>query len=122
MSLQAAFDDVSAGIDRAFDALLEIPPDARGRLYEAMRYAAIGGGKRIRPLLVIAACDLFNVDRERALRVALATGTPLLLALTPARSASARVAPDTVPASLRAIDVTSGCAADYDARLLGGAA
>jgi hypothetical protein len=57
-----------------------------------------------------------------ALRVALATGTPLLLALTPARSASARVAPDTVPASLRAIDVTSGCAADYDAWLLGGAA
>ena len=28
-----------------------------------MRYAAIGGGKRIRPLLVVAACDLFQVDR-----------------------------------------------------------
>ena len=49
-----------------------MPRDARARLYEAMRYAAIGGGKRIRPLLVVAACDLFKVDRARALRVALA--------------------------------------------------
>src|SRR3546814_1806177 len=37
-----------------------------------MRHAAIGGGKRMRPLLVVAACDLYHVDRERALRVALA--------------------------------------------------
>jgi farnesyl diphosphate synthase len=72
MTLRAALDEVGAGIDRAFDALLEIPADARARLYEAMRYAAIGGGKRIRPMLVAAACDLFKVDRERAMRVALA--------------------------------------------------
>jgi hypothetical protein len=57
-----------------------------------------------------------------ALTVALATGTPLLLALTPARSTPACVAPDAVPASLRAIDVASGCAADYDGWLLGGVA
>jgi farnesyl diphosphate synthase len=72
MPLAAALEEVGAGIDRAFDALLPIPDDARARLYEAMRYAAIGGGKRIRPLLVIAACDLFKVDRDRAMRVALA--------------------------------------------------
>jgi farnesyl diphosphate synthase len=72
MSLQAALDAVGAEIDRAFDALLGVPGDARGRLYEAMRYAAIGGGKRIRPMLVVAACDLFRVDRARASRVALA--------------------------------------------------
>lgn len=72
MPLAAALEEVGAGIDRAFDALLPIPDDARARLYEAMRYAAIGGGKRIRPLLVIAACDLFKVDRARATRVALA--------------------------------------------------
>jgi transposase len=57
-----------------------------------------------------------------ALTVALATGTPLLLALTPARSMPVRVAPDAVPAALRAIEVASGCAADYDGWLLGGAA
>jgi len=53
-----------------------------------------------------------------ALTRALATGTPLLLALTPAPS-PARVAPDAVPAPLRAIEVASGCAADYDGWLLG---
>ena len=53
-----------------------------------------------------------------ALTAALATGTPLLLALTPARAAIDRLAPDAVPAPLRAIDVGSGCAADYDAWLV----
>ena len=71
MSLRAALEAVGAETDRAFDTLLAVPADARARLYEAMRYAAIGG-KRIRPMLVVAACDLFRVDRERAMRVALA--------------------------------------------------
>jgi len=71
-TLKLALARVSADIDRAFDRLLPVPPDARGRLYEAMRYSAIGGGKRIRPLLVVAGCDLFNVARERALRAAVA--------------------------------------------------
>jgi hypothetical protein len=57
-----------------------------------------------------------------ALTRALATGTPLLLALTPARAPAACVAPDAVPAPLREIDVASGCAADYDGWLLGGVA
>jgi transposase len=52
-----------------------------------------------------------------ALTAALATGTPLLLALTPARTVPDRVALDAVPARLRAIEVASGCAADYDAWL-----
>jgi farnesyl diphosphate synthase len=72
MNLRAALGEVGAGIDRGFDALLPVPPDPRARLFEAMRYAAIGGGKRIRPMLVVAACDLFKVDRARALRAALA--------------------------------------------------
>jgi farnesyl diphosphate synthase len=59
---------VRAEIDLFFDGLLRIPSDPRARLYEAMRYAAIGGGKRLRPLLVAAACSLFHTDRRRALR------------------------------------------------------
>jgi farnesyl diphosphate synthase len=70
--LQPALAEVGAEIDRAFDSLLTVPPDGRARLYEAMRYAAIGGGKRIRPVLVIAGCDLFNVGRDRAMMTALA--------------------------------------------------
>ncbi len=70
--LKPALAEVSAEVDRAFDALLGVPEDSRARLYQAMRHAAIGGGKRIRPVLVVAACDLFNVARERAIRVGLA--------------------------------------------------
>jgi len=72
VSLKVALEQIGAEIDRAFDRLLAVPGDARGRLYEAMRYAAIGGGKRIRPLLVVAGCNLFHVARERSVRVALA--------------------------------------------------
>jgi transposase len=57
-----------------------------------------------------------------ALGAALAAGTPLLLALTPARAALARVPLNAVPTALRDIDVASGCAADYDGWLLGGVA
>lgn len=53
-----------------------------------------------------------------ALTAALATGTPLLLALAPPRGRIDRMAPDAGPAVLRAIDVGSGCAADYDGWLV----
>jgi farnesyl diphosphate synthase len=71
-SLKPALDGVAADIDRLFGILLAVPADPRARLYEAMRYAAIGGGKRLRPLLVVAGCALFHVDRQRALRAGLA--------------------------------------------------
>ncbi len=52
-----------------------------------------------------------------ALTVALASGTPLLLALTPAPVRDC-LAPEAVPALLRDLDVPSGCAADYDGWLV----
>ena len=60
---------VSADIDEFFSGLLTSTGDSRDRLYEAMRHAAIGGGKRLRPLLTTAAARLFAIDSERALRV-----------------------------------------------------
>jgi farnesyl diphosphate synthase len=66
--LHPELERVRAELDQFFEGLLRVPPDARARLYEAMRYAAIGGGKRLRPLLVAAACSLFHTDRRRALR------------------------------------------------------
>ncbi len=72
LSLKPALDAIGEAIDARFDRLLAVPDDPRSRLYEAMRHAVMGGGKRMRPLLVVASCDLFNVDRERAMRVALA--------------------------------------------------
>jgi farnesyl diphosphate synthase len=59
-------------IDSRFDALLVPPDDSRRTLYGAMRHAAIGGGKRLRPLLVCGAARLFAVDPECALRAAVA--------------------------------------------------
>ncbi|MFZ5726185.1 MAG: polyprenyl synthetase family protein [Pseudomonadota bacterium] len=67
--LRATQAEVAEGIDALFDKLLAVPADPRGPLYEAMRYAAIAGGKRLRPLLVRAAGDLFHVDRALTLRV-----------------------------------------------------
>ena len=62
----------AADIDAMFEAILPDPPDPRRRLFQAMRYAAVGGGKRLRPLLTIAASDLFGVPRESAIRAGLA--------------------------------------------------
>ena len=60
---------VSAEVDRFFGELLVVPEDGRSGLYKAMRHAAIGGGKRLRPLLTVAAARLFAIDEQRALRV-----------------------------------------------------
>jgi farnesyl diphosphate synthase len=70
--LDSEFARIRGEIDTAFAAFLAVPADPRARLYEAMRYAAMGAGKRLRPLLVAASCALFHCDRERALRVAAA--------------------------------------------------
>ena len=67
--LEAEASRVSTDVDEFFAALLPPTGDGRERLFEAMRHAAIGGGKRLRPLLTIAASRLFAIDRERALRV-----------------------------------------------------
>src|SRR5690348_7360078 len=67
--LDAEAKSVSAEVDRFFARLLSPTNDSRERFFEAMRHAAIGGGKRLRPLLTVAASRLFAIDRERALRV-----------------------------------------------------
>jgi len=63
---------IAREIDAVFDMLLPVPGDARARLIEAMRYAAIGGGKRLRPLLLTATAEMYGVDRQQALRAAAA--------------------------------------------------
>jgi farnesyl diphosphate synthase len=63
---------IAREVDAGFDLHLVVPQDSRGRLVEAMRYAAIGGGKRIRPLLLTATAELYGVDRSVAVRAALA--------------------------------------------------
>ena len=71
-ALERPLAEVACQIDYLLDQLLEVPGDPSPRLFEAMRYAAIGGGKRLRPLLACASADLFDVPRYMSLRAGLA--------------------------------------------------
>jgi farnesyl diphosphate synthase len=57
-------------VESALDAVLPASGHAPGRLHSAMRYAALGGGKRIRPLLAYAAGELVDADVYRVDAVA----------------------------------------------------
>jgi len=63
---------IAEEVDAMFDALLPVPSDARARLIEAMRYAAIGGGKRLRPLLLASVAEMYGVQRNAAIRAGVA--------------------------------------------------
>ena len=65
MTLEAYFKKQISKIDRA---LLECLPKKSGRssaLYEAMRYAVMSGGKRIRPILALAASKVVGGDEKK---------------------------------------------------------
>lgn len=66
---------LSEAAEAVGETLRELLPSGDGleaRLYEAMRYSVFGGGKRLRPFLVLTSAQIFDVPRERALRVAAA--------------------------------------------------
>ena len=70
-------DEAAAATESMLDALLsprvltgEVERPAR--LLEAMRYASLGGGKRLRPFLMIETARLFGVEGEGVLRAACA--------------------------------------------------
>ncbi len=52
-------------METALRHLLPSPDVAPARLHEAMRYAALGGGKRVRPLLAFAAGELAEAPLDR---------------------------------------------------------
>ena len=52
-------------IETVLEALLPKSSIAPTRLHEAMRYAVLGGGKRVRPLLAYAAGECCGADTER---------------------------------------------------------
>lgn len=68
------FDDWARQQLGAVEAALDawVPAGAPAGLGEAMRYAVLDGGKRLRPLLVLAACHALHGEREAALRAAAA--------------------------------------------------
>jgi farnesyl diphosphate synthase len=68
--LSAALSRVAGVVEAALEALLPPVEGAAGRLADAMRYATLGGGKRMRAFLVMQTSALFSVSETCAARVA----------------------------------------------------
>ena len=62
----------AAAVVEILDRLLPEDKLPESRLMEAMRYSTLGGGKRVRPFMVLSSAKMFNVARTCALRVAAA--------------------------------------------------
>lgn len=68
--LETYLQDYKVMVDQALDESLPIiKPE---KIYEAMRYSLMAGGKRIRPILCLAACELFGGSQEMSLPTACA--------------------------------------------------
>ena len=68
LSFQHALSRCAAETDTLLDRLLPVTATPARRVIDAMRYAALGQGKRLRPFLLVESAALFGVPRERALR------------------------------------------------------
>jgi geranylgeranyl pyrophosphate synthase len=65
-SFTAFLDEGRATVDAALDRYLPSPPACPPLLAEAMRYSLLAGGKRLRPLLVLAAANAVGAAAERS--------------------------------------------------------
>ena len=75
MNQEDLLDELSRGAEAVTGVLDNILAETNGhenRVVEAMRYASLAGGKRVRPFLVCATAALFDVEESRALRAAAA--------------------------------------------------
>ncbi|MEX2298334.1 MAG: polyprenyl synthetase family protein [Dongiaceae bacterium] len=70
--LATALAESADAVNGTLDRLLPIASGPERRLAEAMRHGVLGGGKRIRPFLVIQSAALCGAAREQGLRVAAA--------------------------------------------------
>ena len=71
-ALKVAMAEAASEVDEALDALLPREEGDERKLFAAMRYATMGGGKKMRAFLVLEGARQFGVGRESALRVAAA--------------------------------------------------
>ena len=69
---QTALGDNAKQVTDMLDALMPLTDTPEARVVEAMRYASLAGGKRVRPFLVTQSASLFGVDTTSALRAAAA--------------------------------------------------
>ncbi len=71
-SLQDEMNLVVEQVNKTIDNLLPSTDLPESRLFDAMRHGVLGGGKRLRPFLLIQCAKLFGVDSMRARRAAAA--------------------------------------------------
>jgi len=71
-SLSDGLARAAARVEAALDLLLPVGPGGQARLDAAMRYAALGGGKRLRAFLVIETAMLFDAPARGTDRTAAA--------------------------------------------------
>ncbi len=71
-TLDARLRDIADRMNAALDQLLPRVQGPEARLLEAMRYAALGAGKRLRPFLTLEAGAMFDADESALLRTAAA--------------------------------------------------
>ncbi len=72
MDFPAALAETATLTNAAIDKIIQVPAGLESRVFEAMRYAALAPGKRLRPFLVLASAQLFSVATRSALQVACA--------------------------------------------------
>lgn len=69
IAFEAALAGAAAEVEKSLDAMLPKPEGPAARLVEAMRYAVLGGGKRLRAFLAMETARLSNADPVAAVRV-----------------------------------------------------
>jgi geranylgeranyl diphosphate synthase, type II len=72
MDFSTDYNRYVARVERGLDAWLPAAGTRPARLHEAMRYSLQAGGKRLRPVIVLATAELFGVDDDAALPAAVA--------------------------------------------------
>ncbi|MEI7817111.1 MAG: polyprenyl synthetase family protein [Desulfuromonadales bacterium] len=72
MELKIYLKEQCARVDAALDRFLPMETELPHSVHKAMRYSVFAGGKRVRPILMLAACQAVGGDSDRALPAACA--------------------------------------------------
>ena len=72
--LSDAMKECGVLVENELDKLIVVPNTPEKKVAEAMRYAVLGGGKRLRPFLLMEVAGLFNVTPAGALLAGAALG------------------------------------------------
>jgi len=72
MNYQEKYDAYKKQVDKWLESCVRVPDVPEKRLFEAMRYSLLAGGKRLRPVLSLAVCDMLGGDFQDVLPFACA--------------------------------------------------